>query len=116
MIRTVDSLAVFLLLPIIDGVFILGHHLLLAWHLGVPPLDRFGLCHSVAFESGVHGVDDLVDGAKPLALPELLVTRETPGDFPVESRALISFLICLGDWFFRREKQIRISGNRDLPE
>jgi hypothetical protein len=90
MIRTVDSLAIFLLLPIVDGVFVLGHHFLLTWHLGVPPLDRLGLCHTVAFKSGVHSVDDLIDGAKTLALPELLRRRETPGDFPVGSRALIS--------------------------
>jgi hypothetical protein len=67
----VNALAVALLLLIEESVLVLGKHLFLARHLGIPPLNS--LCAlSVASEGGTEGIDDAVHSAQTLALPGFL--------------------------------------------
>lgn len=81
--HTVEALPVGLLLLVEESVLVLGQHLLLTGHLGIPPLD--GLCGvTVALQSSANGIDDTVNGTQALALPGLLGCREAPWGLPVE--------------------------------
>lgn len=84
-----NALPVRLLLLIEEGVFVLGQHLLLTRHFGVPSLDSL---HSLvlASKSCADGVNDLVDVAQTLALPGLLGRRETPRGLPVREKSRVS--------------------------
>jgi len=86
--RTVDALAVLLLLAVEDGVLVLGQHLLLARHLGVPSLDGLG-AHAVVLQGGAEGVDDLVDQLQSLALAGFLGCAEAPRSFPARRPWLV---------------------------
>ena len=77
-----NALPVLLLLLIEDRVLVLGQHLLLARHLGIPPLNRLGGL-SVALECGADGIDDAIDVAQALALAGFLGRGEAPWGLPV---------------------------------
>ena len=80
-----NTLPVGLLLLVEDGVLVLGEHLLLTGHLGVPPLN--GLCAlALSGKSCTEGINDLIHGAQTLALPGLLGRGETPRDLPVSRK------------------------------
>lgn len=79
-----NTLPVRFLLSVVYGIFILGQHLLLTWHLGVPSLDCFYLRKSIALEGGGYRINNAVDFAETFALAELLATGEAPWDFPVK--------------------------------
>lgn len=66
-----NALPVGLLLLVEDGVLVLGEHLLLTRHLGVPPLNGLGAL-SLTGKSSTDGINDSVHGAQALALPGLL--------------------------------------------
>ena len=80
-----DALPVGLLLLVEDGVLVLGQHLLLTRHLGVPPLNSLGSL-ALTSKSSTEGIDDLVHGAQALALPGLLGCGETPWGLPVSRK------------------------------
>jgi len=69
--RTVNALAIPLLLPVKHGVLVSGQHLLLRGHLCVPP---FQLLQSLALlrQRRIHRRDDIVDGPKALSLSVFL--------------------------------------------
>lgn len=77
-----NALAVALLLLVEQSVLVLGEHLLLTGHLGVPAGHGLG-CLTIALESSAQGVDDAVHGAQALALASLLRGRQTPRGLPV---------------------------------
>ena len=66
------AFAIPLLLSIEYGVFILGKHLFLPWHLFVPPIDCFCSHAAVLLEGHADGVYDSVDEPKSLPLPGFL--------------------------------------------
>ena len=69
--RTVNALAVGLLLLVEESVLVLRQHLLLTGHLGIPPVHS--LCGvAIALEGSAQGVDDTVHGTQALALPGFL--------------------------------------------
>lgn len=81
-----NTLPVGLFLLVEDGVLVLGKHLLLTRHLGVPPLNGLGAT-SLPSKSSTEGINDLVHGAQTLALPGLLRCGETPWGLPVSRKA-----------------------------
>lgn len=80
-----NTLPVGLLLLVEDSVLVLGEHLLLAGHLGIPPLNSLGAL-TLPGKSSAEGINDLVHGAQTLALPGLLGRGETPWDLPVRRK------------------------------
>lgn len=58
--HTMDPLPIPPLLPIKHRVLVLGKHLGLARHLGLPPLDGLQL-HTLFLQRIIHDRDDLVD-------------------------------------------------------
>lgn len=83
-----NALPVRLLLLVEESVLVLGQHLLLAGHLGKPPVDS--LCGvTVALQGSAEGIDDTVHGAQALALPGLLGCGEAPRGLPVERKKTV---------------------------
>ena len=70
---TVNSLPVPLHLPIKHRIFILGQHLLLPWHLRLPPNH---LLHALAplRKRIIQRLDDGIDGPEAIAVSVLLVS------------------------------------------
>lgn len=66
-----NALPVLAFLPIEDGVFILGQHLFLPWHLRIPSFYALS-CLSLLGEGRREGVDHLVDQAQAFALTGFL--------------------------------------------
>ncbi|EGO57906.1 hypothetical protein NEUTE1DRAFT_110080 [Neurospora tetrasperma FGSC 2508] len=90
-VRTVDALAVPLLLAVEDGVLVLGQHLGLGGHLSPPAFHRLdGL--TLLGKSVLNGGDDVVNGPQSAALPELLELGHAPWDLPV-CRDMISISV-----------------------
>jgi hypothetical protein len=88
------------LFAIENCVFVLGQHLLLSRHGGLPPLHS--MCLDSLFREGiVYDVDDFVDMTEAAALAGFLVSREAPRDLPV---CLVS--LALSQW----------RGGWDVPE
>lgn len=77
-----NPLPVLLLLAIEDGIFILGQHLLLNGHLGLPPLHLFRL-NAYLRQRLVNSRDDIVNASKTLALARFLEFRYSPRGLPV---------------------------------
>lgn len=77
-----NRLAVVLLLLIEESVFVLGKHLFLPRHLGVPSLHSLGGL-SLSREGSTEGINDLVHGTQAFALPGLLGRRQTPWGLPI---------------------------------
>lgn len=66
-----NPLAVPTFLAVVERVLVARHHLLLAWHLGVPPRQRAVGLVAVVGERASDGGDDRVDGPEPRPLPRL---------------------------------------------
>ena len=78
-----NSLAVPLLLPVEYGVFVLGEHLLLCRHLGLPPLKRLESL-SLLRQRRVQRGNNAIDGPQTSPLAGLLEFGEAPWDLPVQ--------------------------------
>lgn len=76
-----NALAVLLHLPVEHGVLVLGQHLFFARHRRLPDLQLLGGL-AVPGERLVDDGHDVVDGAQPLAVAELLGGGETVRNFP----------------------------------
>lgn len=82
---TMDAFSILLLLAVEDGVFVLGPHLRLGRHLGLPPLqvlERLALPR----QRLVDGRHDGVDGLEAVSLASLLELGQPPGDLPARER------------------------------
>lgn len=84
--RTVNSLAVPLLLAVEDGVLVLGAHLLLLGHLSLPPLHGLGRL-ALLGQRAVERRDDRVDRPEAEPLPPLLELGQPPGRLPQQAAA-----------------------------
>ena len=82
------ALPITLLLPVEHSIFILGQHLLLCWHLGLPPLDGLH-AHAFISQRVVNRGDYFVDSAETLALACFAGSGEAPGDFPGDGGLVI---------------------------
>lgn len=85
------SLPVRILFPVEDCVLVLWPHLLLPWHLCLPPLD---LLHATALllQRSIDASDNGVDSAETFALTCFLHGREAPGYLPVEEYASLQVM------------------------
>lgn len=89
-----DALSIALGLAVKQGVFVLGQHLGLGGHLGLPPLH--GRQHlPLLGERGVNGRNDAVDGPEALTVPPLLELGQPPGDLPQETAGQ---RVCDSEW------------------
>jgi hypothetical protein len=82
---TVYALPVVLLVPSEHGVLVLGPHLRLSRHLGLPPL-RGLAAQPLPCERAVDDGDDAVDVAEALAVAGLALAGHAPGGFPCGDR------------------------------
>ena len=76
-----NALAVSFGLSVKHGVLVLGQHLSLCGHLGLPSLESLeGL--SLLGEGSIDSRNDVVDGSETQAVSSLLELGQSPGDLP----------------------------------
>lgn len=78
---TVDSLSVLLLLPVEHGVLVLGQHLGLGGHLGLPTLQRLQRL-TLLRQRGVDRRNDAIHGPEAQSVSAFLELGQAPGDLP----------------------------------